>query len=74
MYYEYKVNQLEDFLNTSLQKVIHEKETYLNNYNIIKEKNKVIEEKLIADIKTIKELMPEINLAFSKYIRCVDQQ
>lgn len=66
--YELRVKQLEILLNNSLDKVIHDKEIFTRNCNITKDKYKEIEKKIAEDIKAIKELIPEISVAFSDYL------
>lgn len=60
---------LERYLNESLTQAVEEKEIITKNYNETKERYEEIEEKIVADIKSIKELMPEISLIFSQYIK-----
>ena len=48
---------------------MQEKETIIKNFKETKERYKEIEEKMSVDIKSIKELMPEISLAFSQYFK-----
>ena len=67
--YENTGKLLEQYLNTSLKQVIQDKDSIIENYKATKEKYAEIERKLTQDIKSIKELMPEINLAFSQYIK-----
>lgn len=67
--YENTGKLLEQYLNTSLKQVIQDKDSIIENYNATKVKYAEIERKLTQDIKSIKELIPEINLAFSQYIK-----
>lgn len=60
---------LERYLNESLTQAVEEKEIITKNYNETKERYEEIEEKIVADINSIKELMPEISLIFSQYIK-----
>ena len=60
---------LERYLNESLKQAMQEKETIIKNFKETKERYKEIEEKMSVDIKSIKELMPEISLAFSQYFK-----
>ena len=60
---------LERYLNASLKQAVEEKEIIIKNFNETKERYVEIEEKMASDIKSIKELMPEITLAFSQYFK-----
>lgn len=65
--YKDSVKQLIDYLNTSLENVKREKECLIKDYDTIKGRNKEIEDKLIADIRAIEELMPQISLVYKKH-------
>lgn len=67
--YENVGKLFDQYLNTSLKRVTKEKDSIIENYKETKEKYQEIENTLKIDIKSIKELIPEINLAFSKYIK-----
>lgn len=58
---------LERYLNATLKQAIQERVTIIKNYNETKKRYEEIEGKMKVDIKSIKELMPEISLTFSKY-------
>lgn len=58
---------LDRYLSDLLNQITEEKETITKNYEETKERYKEIEEKMLSDIKSIKELMPEISLTFSQY-------
>lgn len=58
---------LDQYLGDLLNQITEEKETITKNYEETKERYKEIEEKMLSDIKSIKELMPEISLIFSQY-------
>lgn len=70
--YKFKIRQLEDYLNESLEKVVHEKDLFIKNYDSTRDKNEEIEENMVGDMKAIRDIIPEVSLAFSKYIKCVE--
>lgn len=71
LYLQYKNTGklLERYMKELLKQAMQEKETIIKNYNETKERYKEIEEKMGADIKSIKELMSEISLVFSQYFK-----
>lgn len=73
LYLQYvdRIKQLKNYLNTSLENVKQEKECLVKNYDIIKDRNKEIEDKMITDIKAIEELMSQINLVYDQHAKSV---
>ena len=62
--YKESVKQLIGYLNTSLENVKREKECLIKNYDITKEKNEEIKEKLTVDIRAIEELMSQVRIVY----------
>lgn len=67
--YENIVKLLEQYLDESMKQVTQEKDIFLLSYIDTKNNFKKVEKKLTIDIQVVKELIPEINLAFSQYIK-----
>lgn len=67
--YEDKINQLENYLNDSLERAIQDKKTFLDNHYNARIKDEEVKKQLAVDMETIKNLIPKVNLVFSPYIK-----